>query len=60
MSVLLDGEDVLVVLLLQVHRVLRHAVLHPPEEEQSRVNPARDPPRLHAVLGVDGDEIRPG
>uniref|UniRef100_A0A2M3ZTC3 Putative secreted peptide n=1 Tax=Anopheles braziliensis TaxID=58242 RepID=A0A2M3ZTC3_9DIPT len=52
-----DGPDLLVVLHLEIHRVLRHAVLHPTEEDAARLNPARHPPWLHAVLGVDGHEV---
>lgn len=48
----------LVVLLLQIHRVLRHALLHPAEEDQPRVHSARHPSRLHAVLRLDGNEVR--
>lgn len=56
--VFVDGPYVLVVLLQQVHRVLRHAVLHPEEEEQPREHPPRPTSRLYALLRLDGHEIR--
>lgn len=43
---------------LQVYGVFRHAVLHSTQEEQPGVDVARYPPWMHAVLGVDGHEIR--
>lgn len=58
LQMFLDGEDVLVVLLLKIHRILRHTILHSQKEEQSRVHPSRHPSRLHAILGMDGHEIR--
>lgn len=48
------------VLHLQVYRILRYAVLPAAEEEPTCVDVARYPPRMHAVLGVDGHEVRPG
>lgn len=53
-----DGQYMLVVLLFEIHRVSRHDVLHFKEEKQSRVNSARHPSRLYAVLCLDGTEIR--
>ena len=49
-----DGDHVLVVLHLQVHRVPGHLFLRAEEEEQQRVHPARPPPRPHAALRVGG------
>lgn len=54
----IDGENVLVVLLLQIHRILRHTFLHPQEEEQSCVHPPCYSPWMHAFLSMDGHEIR--
>lgn len=53
-----DGPNVLVVLFLEVHRVFRHALFHFAQENESRVDVARHSPRMHAFLGVDGDEVR--
>lgn len=56
--VALDGQHLLVVLHLKVHGILRHAVLHIEEQDGARVHPARHPPRLHALLRLDGIEVR--
>lgn len=43
-----DGQHLLVVLLQQVHGVLRHLVLCASQEERARVDSTRDPSRHHA------------
>lgn len=54
----IDGKHVLVVLLQQVHRVLRHSVLRAPQKERACVYAARHPPRDHAHVGVVRAQVR--
>lgn len=54
----LDGQHLLVVLHIKVHWILWHDVLHFEEEESACVDAARDPPRVHAILRLDGIEVR--
>lgn len=55
---ILDGQHLLVVLHIKVYRILWYALLHIEEQDGARVHAARHPPRLHAVLRLDGIEIR--
>lgn len=47
-----NGTRLLVVLLLQVHRVHGHDLLCSAKEEQPHLDVARDSPRLHANVGL--------
>lgn len=52
-----NGEHLLVVLLQQVHGILRHTVLCAAQEERARVDAARDPPRDHAHVCVVRSQV---
>lgn len=54
----IDGEHLLVVLHRQVHWILRHALLHSAQKDGARVDVTRHPSRLHALLGLDGSQVR--
>lgn len=45
------------VLLQQVHGILRHTVLCAAQEERARVDAARDPPRDHAHVCVVRSQV---